>query len=69
VYTVSNIEDDRAIKQTRERIFEGIHRVQSLVGETRRLILNPSAEPPAIAAPAVLAEPEPPEAELADGAR
>lgn len=56
-----NIEDDRSvdIEQTRESIFEGIYRAQGWVGETKRLILNPTAEPPAIAAPAVLAEPAP----------
>jgi hypothetical protein len=72
---VSNIEDDRSvdIEQTRESIFEGIYRAQGLVGETKRLILNPTAEPPAIAAPAVLAEPvtpvEPTEPEIPNPAR
>jgi hypothetical protein len=72
---VQNIEDDRLvdIEQTRESIFEGIYRVQGLIGETKRLILNPTAEPPAIAAPAALAEPvivvEPAEPELANPVR
>jgi hypothetical protein len=75
VETVPNIEEDRPvdIEQTRESIFAGIHRVQGLVGETKRLILNPTAEPPAIAAPAVLAEPatpvDPAEPEIPNPAR
>lgn len=50
-------EDERPVRsehaeQTPESILEGIHRAQAIVGEARRLILNPAlTEPPAIAAP------------------
>lgn len=55
-------EDDAPVRpeqaeQMQERMLEGIHRVQAMVGEAKRLIMNPAlAEPPAIAAPTLVVQ-------------